>query len=163
MGYCPNAKCLTIACGNFDLDEKYFEKEIKELKNLGVDVDIHFVDSQRIIEEIEREREREKDKGLPHVGGFELPNLNELLIYYVGEPLDSFIFKVVLETIIVKAVEKFLDKFIKKPEEPETSETDSSLEVLETKDIKYLQVKGLSDKSAKELAEKYIESLNKKE
>ncbi len=159
MGYCPNAKCLTIECGNFDLDEKYFEKEIKELKNLGVDVNIHFVDSQRIIEEIERE----KEKGLPHTGGFVLPEFDELLIYYLGEPFIPFAIKVVVEAIIIKAIDVFWDKYIKKSKEPETSEKDYSLEVLEAKDIKYLQVKGLSDKSAKELAEKYIESLNKKE
>lgn len=157
MGYSPSAGYLSIECGDFDLSEKFFTKEIKEIEKHDVDVEIHFLDVQRIIDE------QKKNKDLPHGGGFVLPNTGELLISIFTNPFVVTAIEAVLTAIITKAIDVYWEKHVKKAEKANTIvENNSSVEIFETEDTKYLKISGLSEKSAEEIAKKYINTLKDK-
>ena len=57
----------------------------------------------------------------------------------------------------------YWEKHVKKAEKANTIvENNSSVEIFETEDTKYLKISGLSEKSAEEIAKKYINTLKDK-
>ena len=150
-----NGKYLSIECGDFDLSEKYFKIETNELKKHNVLSDIHFVDVNRI-------NSTTKEDGIGTGGGFELPEIGQLLICFFGDPYISASLKGALEAIVAKAIEVFWDKGTSKRKSNKSDrKSDSNVEIFESDNIKYLRISGLSEKSAKEIAEEYINTLKK--
>lgn len=151
MCYGSNCKYLSIECGDFDLSEQYFEEEISKLEEFHIITDIHFVDVSRINSTI-------KNVPIGIGGGFELPEIGQLLIGFFDNQYVSSILGTVLGSIISKAIEVFLEKRAPKSDDQKSN---SNIEIFESDNIKYLKVSGLPEKSAEEIAEVFIKELKK--